>query len=311
MDIGTAKPTPAEQAEVPHHLLDLAEPDRRLHRRRVPGGAGRRPGRDRGPGPPRPPGRAAPALYLRAVVDGLDPPRPVPRGPGRAGGRARHRRAPRAAWRRSTRWRPPAWSPPTAGGWCGRSRSRSAAAGPSRLTGPGLEALSADAVPSGRAVAAPGRSSAARIRARLRAPGGRRASSTRSTPCWPARPGCPAPPVRPWATASCSATSKRRLAGRRRRPPRSAARRGSPGGSGRGSGATPASSGSVIAENPLAAPRRPSCETGGDHAPPAHQAPRPGQRLPRAPGPPAHPRRGRRTWRGPSATGPPGSGPTA
>ena len=27
MDIGTAKPTPAEQAEVRHHLLDLAEPD--------------------------------------------------------------------------------------------------------------------------------------------------------------------------------------------------------------------------------------------------------------------------------------------
>jgi tRNA dimethylallyltransferase len=27
MDIGTAKPTPAEQAEVPHHLLDLADPD--------------------------------------------------------------------------------------------------------------------------------------------------------------------------------------------------------------------------------------------------------------------------------------------
>ena len=27
MDIGTAKPTPAERAEVPHHCLDLAEPD--------------------------------------------------------------------------------------------------------------------------------------------------------------------------------------------------------------------------------------------------------------------------------------------
>jgi tRNA dimethylallyltransferase len=26
MDVGTAKPTPAEQAEVPHHLLDLADP---------------------------------------------------------------------------------------------------------------------------------------------------------------------------------------------------------------------------------------------------------------------------------------------
>ncbi|WKZ50023.1 MAG: tRNA (adenosine(37)-N6)-dimethylallyltransferase MiaA [Anaerolineales bacterium] len=27
MDIGTAKPTPAEQARVPHHLIDMAEPD--------------------------------------------------------------------------------------------------------------------------------------------------------------------------------------------------------------------------------------------------------------------------------------------
>ena len=27
MDIGTAKPTPAERAEVPHHLLDLCDPD--------------------------------------------------------------------------------------------------------------------------------------------------------------------------------------------------------------------------------------------------------------------------------------------
>jgi tRNA dimethylallyltransferase len=30
MDIGTAKPTPAEQAEVPHHLLDLADPGERF-----------------------------------------------------------------------------------------------------------------------------------------------------------------------------------------------------------------------------------------------------------------------------------------
>jgi tRNA dimethylallyltransferase len=30
MDIGTAKPTPAQQATVPHHLLDLAEPSERF-----------------------------------------------------------------------------------------------------------------------------------------------------------------------------------------------------------------------------------------------------------------------------------------
>jgi len=70
MDVGTAKPTPAEQAEVPHHLIDLADPDEeftvarfqrafgdafaeveaRGHRALLVGGTG---------------------LYLRAVVDGL------------------------------------------------------------------------------------------------------------------------------------------------------------------------------------------------------------------------------------------------
>ena len=70
MDIGTAKPTPAERAEVPVHLLDLADPaddfsvadfqaaalgavaaiEERGHRALLVGGTG---------------------LYLRAVVDGL------------------------------------------------------------------------------------------------------------------------------------------------------------------------------------------------------------------------------------------------
>ena len=70
MDIGTAKPTPAEQADVPHHLLDVADPDEdfsvarfqqavvaaldtiegRGHRAVLVGGTG---------------------LYLRAVVDDL------------------------------------------------------------------------------------------------------------------------------------------------------------------------------------------------------------------------------------------------
>jgi tRNA dimethylallyltransferase len=73
MDVGTAKPTAAERAEVPHHLLDLAEPDddftvtrfqeafaqainaieARGHRALLVGGTG---------------------LYLRAVVDRLTPP---------------------------------------------------------------------------------------------------------------------------------------------------------------------------------------------------------------------------------------------
>ena len=73
MDVGTAKPTPAERAEVPHHLLDLSDPSEdfsvsrfqraasaalagiegRGHRALLVGGTG---------------------LYLNAVVDGLDVP---------------------------------------------------------------------------------------------------------------------------------------------------------------------------------------------------------------------------------------------
>ncbi|MDH3383765.1 MAG: tRNA (adenosine(37)-N6)-dimethylallyltransferase MiaA, partial [Deltaproteobacteria bacterium] len=30
MDIGTAKPTPAQRAEVPHHLVDVADPDEKF-----------------------------------------------------------------------------------------------------------------------------------------------------------------------------------------------------------------------------------------------------------------------------------------
>src|SRR3954463_4934769 len=73
MDVGTAKPTAAEQAAVPHHLLDLLDPheecsvgwcrDRAggvladLDRRGVPSAFG-----------------GGTGLYLRAVVEGLDLP---------------------------------------------------------------------------------------------------------------------------------------------------------------------------------------------------------------------------------------------
>ena len=73
LDVGTAKPTPAEQAEVPHHLIDLADPseewsvtrwahaarqalqevESRGHRALLVGGTG---------------------LYFQAIVDGLQPP---------------------------------------------------------------------------------------------------------------------------------------------------------------------------------------------------------------------------------------------
>ncbi len=77
MDIGTAKPSPAEQAEVPHHLIDLVEPwedysiaqfqaayrevvaaiEARCHRALLVGGTG---------------------LYLQAVVDDIDIPGQFP-----------------------------------------------------------------------------------------------------------------------------------------------------------------------------------------------------------------------------------------
>jgi tRNA dimethylallyltransferase len=77
MDIGTAKPSAAEQAEIPHHLIDLVDPaedfalaryqraagevlagiGRRGHRALLVGGTG---------------------LYFRAVVDGLTPPGQYP-----------------------------------------------------------------------------------------------------------------------------------------------------------------------------------------------------------------------------------------
>lgn len=73
MDIGTAKPTPRERAEVPHHLIDLVEPscpftvaDFQAAAQRAPGeiaARGRRPLLVAGTG-----------LYLRAVIDGLDLP---------------------------------------------------------------------------------------------------------------------------------------------------------------------------------------------------------------------------------------------
>lgn len=73
MDIGTAKPTVAERARVPHHLLDLVEPSddftvaefQRAYRRTLGaiGEAGRRAVLVGGTG-----------LYHRAVIDGLDLP---------------------------------------------------------------------------------------------------------------------------------------------------------------------------------------------------------------------------------------------
>ena len=148
MDIGTAKPTPAERAEVPHHLIDLADPcedftvarfrrrpgdaladiEARGHRALLVGGTG---------------------LYLRAVVDELDDPRAVAGRAGRAGGRARHRRPPPAPGRAGPAGRGPdgAHQPPPGGAGPGgdarqrapvlvlRPRARRLPADPFRLVG--------------------------------------------------------------------------------------------------------------------------------------------------------------------------------
>ena len=60
-------------------------------------------------------------LYFRAVVDDLELPGRYPEV------RAELEAEPdtvalHAGWPASTRWPPAAWSRPTAGGWCGRSR---------------------------------------------------------------------------------------------------------------------------------------------------------------------------------------------
>jgi len=76
MDVGTGKPTRAERAAVPHHLLDLIEPDERYHAARF-----RREAiesidliRERGRLPVIVGGTG---LYVRALLKGLDPAPPA------------------------------------------------------------------------------------------------------------------------------------------------------------------------------------------------------------------------------------------
>ena len=70
MDIGTAKPTPAEQAEVAHHLIDLADPDEDFSVARYIEAAGAVLSQLQGTGR-RPLLVGGTGLYLRALVDGL------------------------------------------------------------------------------------------------------------------------------------------------------------------------------------------------------------------------------------------------
>jgi tRNA dimethylallyltransferase len=78
MDIGTAKPTPAERREVPHHLVDVVDPDDSYSAGRFVEEAGEaiRSIRSRGRLPLLVGGTG---MYLRALIRGLDP---LPSDPG-------------------------------------------------------------------------------------------------------------------------------------------------------------------------------------------------------------------------------------
>ena len=123
MDIGTAKPTPAERAEVPHHRIDLVDPADDFTVVRVPA----RPATRRSPTSRARGNRAVlvggTGLYLRAVDRPARAAGRVARRPGRARGRAAtstalHARLaaldPVAAARMTSRR--------TGAGSCGRSR---------------------------------------------------------------------------------------------------------------------------------------------------------------------------------------------
>jgi tRNA dimethylallyltransferase len=93
LDLGTAKPTPAQRSSVPHHLLDLAEPSERFTVARY-----QRLGREALARIERPLLVGGSGLYLRALVDDLElPPEHPPtraelEAEARVGGAGRLRR---------------------------------------------------------------------------------------------------------------------------------------------------------------------------------------------------------------------------
>ena len=73
MDIGTAKPTPAERAEVPHHCLDLVDPDVDFSVTMFQEAGDQALG-ELAARAARPLLVAGTGLYLRVLIDGFDPP---------------------------------------------------------------------------------------------------------------------------------------------------------------------------------------------------------------------------------------------
>ena len=135
MDLGTAKPTRAERAEVSYHLLDLVEPSEEFTVAQYQRGRARRGRRRlarRSQGALR---RRHRSLRPRRAGRPRDT-RSVPTR-SRAPRSARARRACRRSTpnsKCSTRWRPVAWRRPTRVASCARSRSRSAPVGRSPPT---------------------------------------------------------------------------------------------------------------------------------------------------------------------------------
>ncbi len=107
----------------------------------------------------------------------------------------------RTTARARSRWRHPGERRPTGGASCGRSRSRSAAAGRSRRSVP-ARGLPADTVPPRRHRPARPTSSPPASR-RATAASSTRASSTRCDGCWPGPGDCRGPRAKRSATRSC------------------------------------------------------------------------------------------------------------
>ena len=134
MDIGTAKPTAAEQAEVRHHLIDVADPDEEYAVARFADDVAAVRADLARAGPAGRCSWAGPGCTCGRSIDDLDVPGRYPEVRAALEAEPDTAALHRAPRRRSTRWPPRAWSRPTGAGWCGPSRSPRAAADRSRPT---------------------------------------------------------------------------------------------------------------------------------------------------------------------------------
>ena len=260
MDIGTAKPTPAEQAAVPHHLVDVADPGEDWSVARIQAAAGDGVGRHRGARAPRAArGRHRASTCRRSSTTSRSRARTAAlraeleaRAASAGGLAAAYARAERGSTRprRPHRARQPAPHRARARG------DRARPAGRSRRSAPGCRRLRAAALAGARSSGCGCRraDSARRIAAALRAPWRRRAR--RRGPAAGGRPGGLSRTARQ-AIGYKELLAHLRGDGRRPRrrarprpPPHPAA---SPAASACGSAATRGSRGSARDGNPLAA----------------------------------------------------------